>query len=57
MSSTLLFSNYVDNIYLEGNVSQIFVIGPSFFLCQKRETFYYFFKQKLLYIELKLGPK
>ena len=42
ISITLLFGDLVDNIHLEGTVSQNFDLRPSFhFVTKKRVTFYY----------------
>ena len=43
MSSALRLIELVDNIHLEGTMSQIFDLGPTFFLCQKTGNFSQFF--------------
>ena len=45
-------------VVLEGSMSQIFDIGPSFYYVKNRVTFYHFFQfQFLHFIKFKLGPK
>ena len=52
------FYRFIDNIHMEGTVSQNFDIGPSFiFIQKKREDFDYFFMIIFLhFIKQKLGP-
>ena len=49
MSSALKLSELVDNIHLEGTMSQIFYLGPTFyFMSKKRETFHHFLQLDFL---------
>ena len=43
ISITLFFGDLVDNVHLEGTLSQKFDLNPSFhFMTKKQVTFYYF---------------
>ena len=46
MSATLYFCILIDNIHLEGTVSQIFNLGPSFYFMSKKGNFLSFFATK-----------
>ena len=49
ISITLYFTDLVDNVHLEGIVSQNFDLGPSLdFIKQKRVIFYYFLQLNFL---------
>ena len=43
MSLTLKLNDPVDNIHLEGTVSQIFDVGPTFYFMSKTGNFLPFF--------------
>ena len=53
------FSTEINNIHMQGTMSQIFYLGLSFFFyIKKRVTFSDFFKHHFLhYIKKELGPK
>ena len=55
----LSFSVYILKVLLEGSVSQIFYLGPSFHFMAKNGQLFVFFMQNnfLHFIKLKLGPK
>ena len=43
MSATLYFCILIDNIHLEGTVSQIFNLGPSFYFMSKNGKLFVIF--------------
>ena len=55
----LSFSVYILKVLLEGSVSHIFYLGPSFHFMAKNGQLFVFFMQNnfLHFIKFKLGPK